>query len=238
MSIEASHPTHHDNHPHHEKATRQVLDADGQPDHDLAVRIRGLNHTFGEGELKKQVLFNNNLELTRGEIVIMTGPSGSGKTTLLTLLGGLRTVQQGSMEVMGREMRGLSAQELVEARRSIGFIFQAHNLFASLTAQENVRMALELAPIDRPTMDKMAAEMLTALGLGHRITYKPSSLSGGQRQRVAIARAGAKAEADSCRRTDGRARQAVGPRRGRPASQVRARREVHHPDGHARQSHP
>ncbi len=189
MSIEASHPTHHDDHPHHEKATRQVLDADGQPDHDLAVRIRGLNHTFGEGELKKQVLFNNNLELTRGEIVIMTGPSGSGKTTLLTLLGGLRTVQQGSMEVMGREMRGLSAQELVEARRSIGFIFQAHNLFASLTAQENVRMALELAPIDRPTMDKMAAEMLTALGLGHRITYKPSSLSGGQRQRVAIARA-------------------------------------------------
>ena len=70
-----------------------------------ALRARGLNHYFGEGELRKQVLFDNNLEVARGEIVIMTGPSGSGKTTLLTLIGGLRTVQEGSLEVLGHQLR-------------------------------------------------------------------------------------------------------------------------------------
>jgi putative ABC transport system ATP-binding protein len=172
------------------KATRQVQSPSGQiKPEDLAVSIRSLNHTFGEGELKKQVLFDNNLDLARGEIVIMTGPSGSGKTTLLTLIGGLRTVQNGSLQVLGRDMHGLSAKTLVDARRNIGFIFQAHNLFASLTALENVRMALELSHRDRREMNALASEMLTTLGLGHRIHYKPKSLSGGQRQRVAIARA-------------------------------------------------
>ncbi|HWA97741.1 MAG TPA: ATP-binding cassette domain-containing protein [Pirellulales bacterium] len=173
-----------------EMATRQMPSHDGQPpQRELAVFVDGLNHSFGEGELAKQVLFDNHLELTRGEIVIMTGPSGSGKTTLLTLIGGLRTVQRGNLQVMGREIHGLNAQQLVAARRNIGFIFQAHNLFASLTAMENVRMSLELTQHNRKEMDERSAEMLTALGLGQRIHYKPSSLSGGQRQRVAIARA-------------------------------------------------
>lgn len=156
---------------------------------EISVFIDGLNHTFGQGELRKQVLFDNCLELTRGEIVIMTGPSGSGKTTLLTLIGGLRTVQEGSLQVMGCEMRGLGAGELTQVRRDIGFIFQAHNLFASLTAFQNVRMALELRRFSKAEMTQRAEEMLKALGLGHRIHYKPGSLSGGQRQRVAIARA-------------------------------------------------
>jgi putative ABC transport system ATP-binding protein len=155
----------------------------------VGVRVRGLNHTYGKGELAKQVLFDNQLELTRGEIVIMTGPSGSGKTTLLTLIGGLRTVQEGSIEVMGRELRGLSPTQLGEVRRDIGFIFQAHNLFASLSSMQNVRMALELKSSTRAEMDARAEALLTALGLSHRMHYKPGSLSGGQRQRVAIARA-------------------------------------------------
>lgn len=161
------------------------------PDADsmLSVRIRGLNHVFGQGELAKQVLFDNFLELTRGEIVIMTGPSGSGKTTLLTLVGALRTVQTGSVQIMGRELRGLSKRQLVDVRKDIGFIFQAHNLFESLTAFQNVRMAMELSDHSEAEMRARAEELLTTLGLGERIHYKPDKMSGGQKQRVAIARA-------------------------------------------------
>ncbi len=135
------------------------------------------------------MLFDNNLEVAQGEIVIMTGPSGSGKTTLLTLLGALRTVQDGEIEVLNRRISGLSGKELVEVRRDIGFIFQAHNLFASLSAVQNVRMALELKENSQTSNHTRAVEVLTALGLGERIHYKPSRLSGGQKQRVAIARA-------------------------------------------------
>jgi putative ABC transport system ATP-binding protein len=161
----------------------------GEFEANLAVSIRGLNYWYGEGELKKQVLFDNELDLARGEIVIMTGPSGSGTTTLLTLIGALRTVQQGSIYVRGRELWGLNAGQLVDVRRSAGFIFQAHNLFNSLTAMQNVRMALELKRMSADEMNRRAAEMLTTLGLGHRLHYKPGQLSGGQRQRVAVARA-------------------------------------------------
>jgi putative ABC transport system ATP-binding protein len=161
--------------------------SDGE--NNLCVRIEDLNHTYGAGDLRKQVLFDNDLELARGEIVIMTGPSGSGKTTLLTLIGALRTVQQGSVQVMGAELAGLDDRALADVRRDIGFIFQAHNLFESLTARQNVRMALELKSRSRDDADARAAELLTALGLGHRMDYKPENLSGGQRQRVAIARA-------------------------------------------------
>src|SRR5713101_5466272 len=92
------------------------------------VRINQVNHYFGEGEARKQVLFENDLEVMPGEIVIMTGPSGSGKTTLLTLIGCLRTVQEGNLNVLGQDLTRLGAQQLVEVRKSIGFIFQAHNL--------------------------------------------------------------------------------------------------------------
>src|SRR5688572_30442296 len=115
-----------------------------KPGAEPAVRVAGLNHFYGQGETRNQVLFDNHLEVAPGEIVIMTGPSGSGKTTLLTLVSGLRTVQDGSVNVLGRELRGLSAADLMRVRRGIGFIFQAHNLFDSLTAYQNVRMALEL----------------------------------------------------------------------------------------------
>ncbi len=152
------------------------------------IRARGLNHSFGEGETRRQVLFDNNLEVMPGEIVIMTGPSGSGKTTLLTLIGALRTVQEGSLEVLGRELSGLDGRALVEVRRDIGFIFQAHNLFESLTAYENVRLGLEAGHGSDEEAEQVVAA-LAAVGLGDRVHSRPDSLSGGQRQRVAIARA-------------------------------------------------
>jgi putative ABC transport system ATP-binding protein len=153
-----------------------------------AIRIRDLQHHFGEGDLRKQVLFDNQLTVRPGEIVIMTGPSGSGKTTLLTLIGTLRRVQAGGVEVLGRQLFGASQDQLVALRREIGFIFQAHNLFESLSAQQNVRMGMELFDFDTAEVDRRATNMLVRLGLGHRVGYKPDKLSGGQKQRVAIAR--------------------------------------------------
>ena len=152
-------------------------------------RVAHLNHYFDAGEARKQVLFDNNLEVQPGEVVIMTGPSGSGKTTLLTLIGALRTVQEGQLQVLGQELSELSAKKLVEVRRGIGFIFQAHNLFASLTALQNVQLALELKEPNAWRRLERATEILTLLEMGHRLHYKPEALSGGQRQRVAIARA-------------------------------------------------
>src|SRR6187402_1797388 len=116
------------------------------------LRIRGVNHHFGEGDTRTQVLFDNNLEVMPGELVIMSGPSGSGKTTLLTLIGGLRTLQDGQIEVWNADraeyakLLGLAEEDLVQVRRLIGFIFQRHNLFDSLTAMQNVRMAQRLNP--------------------------------------------------------------------------------------------
>lgn len=153
-----------------------------------AVKIRDLNFFFGQGDLRKQVLFDIHLDLPPGQIIIMTGPSGSGKTTLLTLIGALRTVQDGSLQVLGQEIVGLGKAQLVTVRRSIGFIFQAHNLFDSLTASKNVEMAIELTSDWREKRQR-ASQMLSQLGLGDRVDYKPKALSGGQKQRVAIARA-------------------------------------------------
>jgi putative ABC transport system ATP-binding protein len=169
-------------------STRFLRDNEGRP-RVRVLRIRELQHYYGEGELRKQVLFNNDLDVFQGEIVIMTGPSGSGKTTLLTLIGALRSVQEGSLRLLGNELCEATATDLVKIRRDIGFIFQAHNLFASLTAQQNVRMAMELFRLPTGEMNRRASAMLTRLGLGHRIQYKPAALSGGQKQRVAIARA-------------------------------------------------
>ena len=160
-----------------------------QPTTASSVRVRGLHHFFGEGEARTQVLFDNQLDLQPGEVVIMTGKSGSGKTTLLTLIGTLRRVQQGSLEVLGEELRGMSDTGLVAVRRKLGFIFQAHNLFGSLTAYQNVRLALELDGIAESEVRSRSLEMLERLDLGARVSYKPHNLSGGQRQRVAIARA-------------------------------------------------
>ena len=154
-----------------------------------AVGVEGLNHYYGEGVARNQVLFDNRIEVPPGQLVVMTGPSGAGKTTLLTLIGALRSVQEGRIEVLGRDLSHLVSHDLVAVRREMGFIFQMHNLFDALTAFENVKMAMQLGH-DRPEEGRRhCIELLEQLGLGHRIDYKPRLLSGGERQRVAIARA-------------------------------------------------
>lgn len=154
------------------------------------VDIQNLSHFFGEGKLKKQILFDIDLTLYSGEVIILKGPSGSGKTTLLTLMGGLRSAQSGSLQVFGEELIGASKKKLVETRRNIGYIFQAHNLLASLTARQNVQMSLELHnEIKASEIKQKAIALLESVGLGDHIDYYPQNLSGGQKQRVAIARA-------------------------------------------------
>jgi putative ABC transport system ATP-binding protein len=156
----------------------------------MAVRARGVNYSFGSGETRTQVLSDNELDVGRGEIVILTGPSGSGKTTLLTLIGTLRRVQDGNLVVLGRELSRMNPARQVQLRSEIGFIFQHHNLFSSLTALENVRMATGLmAAVEAAEAHRRCASILDELGLGGRLNYLPARLSGGQRQRVAIARA-------------------------------------------------
>ena len=154
------------------------------------VNINNLCHFFGEGKLKKQILFDINLILNSGEVIILKGPSGSGKTTLLTLMGGLRSAQSGSLKVFGQELVGAKKNKLVATRRNIGYIFQAHNLLASLTAKQNVQMSLELHNgFKRTEIEQRAIALLESVGLGDHINYHPHNLSGGQKQRVAIARA-------------------------------------------------
>ncbi len=153
------------------------------------VRVEGLNHYYGEGEARNQVLFNNHIEIPAGQLVVMTGPSGAGKTTLLSLIGALRTVHEGKVEVLGRDLSRLGAGDLVEVRRDIGFIFQMHNLFEALSAYENVKMAAQLGNASKDEIRRRGTGILERLGLGHRIDYKPRFLSGGERQRVAIGRA-------------------------------------------------
>ncbi|MGH9141314.1 MAG: ATP-binding cassette domain-containing protein [Vicinamibacterales bacterium] len=153
------------------------------------VSVKGVSYSFGTDESRKQVLFDTHLDVFPGEIGIITGPSGSGKTTLLTLIGALRVMQDGSIVVMGHELRERPPAELVAIRRRIGFIFQAHNLFEALTASLNVQVALRFTDLRQDEREHKAAGLLTQLGLEHRIHYKPRALSGGQQQKIAIARA-------------------------------------------------
>lgn len=154
------------------------------------IVIRGLNHWFGEGEAKKQVLYDVNLTIERGKLTVLLGASGSGKTTLLTLIGCLRSVQDGSVQLLGRELHGATERQLEISRRRLGFIFQAHNLHDSLTAMQNVRMGLEVhGACAVENWQTAAAHILGLLGLADRLDYLPSRLSGGQKQRVAVARA-------------------------------------------------
>lgn len=154
------------------------------------IAIKNLNHYYGKGALRKQILFDINLEIYSGEIVIMTGPSGSGKTTLLSLIGGLRSVQEGSLKFLGEELVGVSQNKLVQMRRNIGYIFQAHNLLGFLTAKQNVQMAVELNNnISQTEAVAKSKAMLGSVGLEERVDYYPDNLSGGQKQRIAIARA-------------------------------------------------
>jgi putative ABC transport system ATP-binding protein len=154
------------------------------------IRVEGLNHAYGKGEMRKQILFDVGVEIRSGEIVIVTGPSGSGKTTLLTLVGALRSAQEGSVQILGEQLLKARPATLEKVRRQIGFIFQQHNLLGALTALENVELGIRASgKFPRGEHRDRAREMLEAVGLADRMGHRPEQLSGGQRQRVAIARA-------------------------------------------------
>lgn len=154
------------------------------------VALAHVNHSFGTGELRRQVLFDICTEIHPGEIVIVTGPSGSGKTTLLTLIGALRSAQEGSLRVFGRELRNADEATLSGVRERIGYVFQSHNLIESLSAQQNVQMSLQLqGGLSAAEIRARARASLGAVGLEDRADDHPSQLSGGQRQRIALARA-------------------------------------------------
>jgi putative ABC transport system ATP-binding protein len=154
------------------------------------VAVRHLNHFFGKGALRNLVVQDVSLEIYPGEIVILMGPSGSGKTTLLSLIGGLRSIQDGSLKIFGQELRNCRKPKLTKVRNQIGFIFQHHNLLKCLTAYGNVCMSLKLhSNISKKEYRDRALKILEAVGISDRADYYPDNLSGGQKQRVAIARA-------------------------------------------------
>ncbi len=155
-----------------------------------AITMKGLNHFFGQGEARKQAIWDINLRIAKGSLTILMGSSGSGKTTLLTLVGCLRDVQEGSVNLLGHELHGADEATLVTLRRKLGFIFQAHNLHESLTATQNVMMGLQVRGSGDARKQRDASHhMLGLVGLSDRLDYLPANLSGGQKQRVAVARA-------------------------------------------------
>ncbi len=154
------------------------------------VAVTGLSHWYGSGAMRRQVLQGVDLRIEPGEVVLLTGPSGCGKTTLLTLVGALRSVQEGSVRVFGQELQGAGRDLRQRLRRSIGMIFQGHNLLRCLTAEQNVQMGSDLLEgLSYRARRDQAREWLRAVGLGDQLGKLPHDLSGGQKQRVAIARA-------------------------------------------------
>ena len=154
------------------------------------VAVADLSHWYGSGAMRRQVLQGVDLTIAPGEVVLLTGPSGCGKTTLLTLVGALRSVQQGSVRVFGQELNGAGRDVRQRLRRSIGMIFQGHNLLRCLTAEQNVQMGSDLLDgLSYRARRDQAREWLRAVGLGDQLSKLPHDLSGGQKQRVAIARA-------------------------------------------------
>jgi putative ABC transport system ATP-binding protein len=153
------------------------------------IVLEDVCYAYGKGALEKQILFDIGTRIEGGEIVILTGPSGSGKTTLLTLIGALRSAQQGSVKVLGQELLKASEKALIKVRRQIGYIFQSHNLLDSLTIHQNVQMALQLGGVRGAEARERITAVLQRVGLAEHEHKFPGELSGGQKQRAGIARA-------------------------------------------------
>lgn len=153
------------------------------------ISLSDVSYFYGKGQLRKQILFEVSTDIRAGEIVILTGPSGSGKTTLLTLIGALRSAQQGSVSVLGQELNNSPEKRRIAVRRQIGYIFQQHNLLDCLSVQKNIRMALQLEGVHGAQANRRALEVLGRVGLAEHAHKKPGALSGGQKQRAGIARA-------------------------------------------------
>jgi putative ABC transport system ATP-binding protein len=145
---------------------------------------------LGEGAGRVEALKSINLSLGGGELTLLMGPSGSGKTTLLSVLGCMLSPTSGTVEIGGRSTTGLDAEQLAALRRDhVGFVFQSYHLFPTLTAAENVRLALDVRGERAPPARIKADKALTTVGLSHKANAFPRELSGGEQQRVAIARA-------------------------------------------------
>jgi putative ABC transport system ATP-binding protein len=155
-----------------------------------AIRVRGVSKTYTEGASSVMALESVDLDVCSGEVLLLMGPSGSGKTTLLSVMGCILRPTSGSVQVAGIETARMSESQLPGVRlRHMGFVFQAFNLFPTLTARENVEVALDLKSIRGSLAHKQAADLLEEVGLSDKANSFPADLSGGQKQRVALARA-------------------------------------------------
>ncbi|MBI2847914.1 MAG: ATP-binding cassette domain-containing protein [Chloroflexi bacterium] len=156
----------------------------------VAVDLRHLSKVYGSGHVAVKAVDDVSLHIVKGEIVAIMGPSGSGKTTLLQMMGGLLRPTSGDIFIDSINISALSERELPKVRlHGFGFIFQTPNLFASLTAAQNVELALNLAGKKGRPARQRASDLLAQLGLVDRLAHKLAQLSGGEQQRVAIARA-------------------------------------------------
>ena len=157
---------------------------------DPVVQTTGLTRSFEQGGVRIDVLRGIDLAIQPGEIVALLGPSGSGKSTLLQAVGLLEGGFGGSLRIAGVDAGSLSSDDRTELRRDkIGFVYQFHHLLPDFTAQENVVLPQLVAGVNETDAAARAHELLTALGLGARLSHRPSQLSGGEQQRVAVARA-------------------------------------------------
>jgi putative ABC transport system ATP-binding protein len=154
------------------------------------LRLDGVTRVFGEGPSAVTAVDDVNLAIRRGELVLLMGPSGAGKSTLLQLCGTLLRPTSGTIWLAGEEVTALDEKRLPAIRLAkIGFVFQAFQLLANLTALENVRLVLEAAGNAKGEAESRARGLLAELGLEDRLVARPATLSGGQKQRVAVARA-------------------------------------------------
>ena len=153
------------------------------------LRVENLHKHLKVGEVTVKALRGVSLEVKRGEMLGVIGPSGSGKSTLLGLIGGLDTPTEGTVHIDGVDITNLGERALTRIRNEkIGFVFQSFNLIPTLTALENVALPVQFARDRQFKPHDRARELLEMLGMGDRVTHRPTQLSGGQQQRVAIAR--------------------------------------------------
>jgi len=157
---------------------------------DYVIEARQVTKTLGRGAGEVQALRGIDLSLRRGEVTLLMGPSGSGKTTLLLILGCMLAPGSGGIAVCGRSTSGVDKEGLAKIRRDhIGFVFQSYHLFPTMTAAQNVQLALDIRGERGRKARKKAREALELVGLAHKVKSRPGELSGGEQQRVAIARA-------------------------------------------------
>lgn len=156
----------------------------------MIIEVKKLWKIYREGSVTVEAIKDVSLSVRDGEMVAIMGPSGSGKTTLLSMMGCILNPTEGDIIIKDLKINGLEEKNLPEIRsKYIGFIFQAFNLFHSLTASENVEVALNLKGIEGKEAEKESRKLLEKVGLGERVEFPPRDLSGGEKQRVAIARA-------------------------------------------------